>query len=87
MDSALHSMSGRKAALTSVSRQFVTAMMVRTAPSITKIEMPRTMPMLMNMRTASTSWVALDMRSPVCSLSKKPKLMPWSFLKKSSLRS
>ena len=85
--SALQRMRGTNAMLTMASRQFVTAIRTETAPSITKIERPRTMPMLMNMRTASTSWVALDMRLPVCSLSKKPKLMPWSFLKKSSLRS
>ena len=84
---ALHKMSGTKAMLTIASRQFVTAMRTDTAPSITNIERPRTIPMLMNMRTASTSWVALDIRLPVCSLSKKPKLMLWSFLKNSSLRS
>ena len=87
MASALQRISGTKAMLTMASRQFASAMRTETAPSITKIERPRTIPMLMNIRTASTSWVALDMRLPVCSRSKKPKLMPWSFLKKSSLRS
>ena len=85
--SALHRISGRKAMHTRASRQFVTAMRVDTAPIVTKIDSPRTIPILTNVRTASTSCVALDMRSPVCSLSKKPKLMLCSFLKKSSLRS
>ena len=84
---ALQRISGTKAMLTIARRQLVTAMRTDTAPSITNIERPRTIPMLMNMRTASTSCVALDMRLPVCSLSKKPKLMLWSFLKKSSRRS
>ena len=87
MASALQRISGTNAMLTMASRQFVVAMRTETAPTITNIESPRTIPMLINMRTASTSCVALDMRSPVCSLSKKPKLMLWSFLKKSSLRS
>ena len=52
------SMNGTKTMLTMASRQFVIAIRTDTAPSITKIDSPRTMPMLMNMRTASTSWVA-----------------------------
>ena len=57
--------------------------MTATKRKVANIESPRMRAELMNLWTASTSAVALDMRSPVCCLSWKPKLRFWSLVKMS----
>ena len=84
MTRARHSTIGTKAMATRPSRQLVTSISPPAAPMVTKIDRPLTIPMLTNIRTASTSAVALDIRLPVCCLSWNPKLRPWSLRKKSS---
>ena len=81
---ARHTTIGTKAMLTRPNRQLVANINPPATPMVRNIERPLTIPMLTNIRTASTSAVALDIRLPVCCLSWNPKLRLWSFLKKSS---
>ena len=62
-------MKGTKTRLISVSSQFIKLRMKSKATVRTTTSNARTKPMLTNRRIASTSAVALDIRSPVCSLS------------------
>ena len=62
-------MKGTKARLMRVSSQFMKMSIAKRAITRTTTSRARTKPMLTNRRTASTSAVALDIRSPVCSLS------------------
>ena len=71
-------MAGTKIMLSSANCQFTTNRMIGIARIRTTTSNERIMPMFTKRRMASTSAVARDIRSPVCSLSWKAKLTFWS---------
>ena len=77
---ARQAMKGTKARLTSPILTSVKSIATAMPITMANTKPNRTAPMLMNMRTPSTSAVARDIRSPVFCLSWKAKLRCWSLL-------